>query len=96
MIRTDETEIVGNWVVVNGGVEGDETCDRILELTEHYLEKLGYSQEGGGWETLFRDPADSHFWERWYPQSEMHGGGPPALKMVSDADARLRYPSVFE
>lgn len=95
MIRPEEIEIVGTWVVVNGVVQGDEACERVHELSETYLELLGYSPEGGGWETLFRDPNDGRLWERWYPQSHMHGGGPPALKFLSDADARERYPNVF-
>ncbi len=95
MIHPEETEIVGNWVVIKGSVQGDERCDRVDELTRSYLERLGYSPESGGWDTLFRDPTDGRFWERLYPQSYMHGGGPPALKLLSDDEAKEKYPQLF-
>ncbi len=93
MIDSIETAIVGRWVMIDGQIEGDIACKRIERLTEIYLEKLGTDRTG--WETLFRDSADGRYWERTYSQSESHGGGPQALRVLSDAQARERYPQVF-
>ena len=93
MIGPDETEIVGEWIVYEGEVQGDESCQRIHTLTKCYLEKLGSDQTG--WETLYRDPGDGRLWERSYPQSEMHGGGPPTLRIVDREQIATKYPNVF-
>jgi hypothetical protein len=95
MIRADETEIICKWIAVNGRVVGDDACERIKLLTKEYLEKIGISWKGGGWETLFRDPKDGRFWMRTYPQSEMHGGGPASLICLTDGEAQARFPDVF-
>ena len=36
-----------------------------------------------GWEILYRCVGDGTFWLKTYPQSELHGGGPPRLERVS-------------
>lgn len=95
MIRADETEITGKWITVGGRVFGDDTCERINFLTGGYLEKIGVSEKGGGWETLFRDRQDGRLWMRTYPQSEMHGGGPPILVWLTDDKAKARFPDLF-
>jgi len=41
--------------------------------------------------TLYRDPDDGRYWERTYPQSELHGGGPPELRVLATEDARQKY-----
>ena len=93
MIDPDETAIVGGWIVREGQVQRDEVCQRIHALTEGYLEKLGTDHTG--WETLYKDPGDGRLWERSYPQSEMHGGGPPTLRAVDFEKVAEKYPSVF-
>jgi hypothetical protein len=90
-LRPDETDLVGTWTFDGKQVRGDEACERIAHLTEHVLDKLGVSREYGAWETLFRDPADGRLWERTYPNSGWHGGGPPRLRVVSDEEARAKY-----
>jgi hypothetical protein len=55
-------EIVGNWISVDGRVQGDGACDRIRMLTEDSFEKLG--TDSTGWETLYKDPTDGRLWER--------------------------------
>lgn len=96
MIRQDETEIIGNWIEVEGRVIGDERCERIELLTNEYLEKIGFSSESGGWNILFRDPLDKRFWERTYPYSNWHGGGPATLISISQDEAKAKYPELFE
>lgn len=96
MIRPEEVEIVGNWIEVDGNVVGDDACERVHHLTQDCLEKIGYSQESGGWETLYRDPSDGRFWERTYLKSLMHGGGPPSLINLSESEARKKYAQLFD
>jgi hypothetical protein len=81
---TEETEITGAWVLADGRVVANADCRRIERLTTGYMEKVA----GGGWTTLFRD---GRLWELDYPQSEMHGGGPPRLRSITEADASARY-----
>lgn len=94
MIAPEETEIIGNWIEVNGRVVGDAACDRVESLTRHYLTKLGYSEESGGWQTLFIDPNDKRFWMRTYPHGDWHGGGPAALVRLAREDAKAKFPKL--
>ena len=87
-----ETELIGKWLNANGEAQRDATCERIEWLTKHHLRKVAVSKQWGGWETLFQDPDDGRYWERTYPQSGMHGGGPPCLMIISPEIARKKYP----
>src|SRR4029453_14471605 len=86
-----EHDLIGNWVVAEGGVGTDHTAKRMEWLTTHVLEKAGDSPQYGAWETLFRDPVDGRSWERTYPKSEMHGGGPPRLRIIPAEQTRAKY-----
>ena len=86
-----EDDLIGNWVPAEGGLQADDTAKRIRWLTAHVLEKVADSPQYGAWEALFRDPADGRLWERTYPMSEMHAGGPPRLTTISVAQARAKY-----
>jgi hypothetical protein len=86
-----EVELVGKWIMKDGKVRADETCDRIQWLTTHHLRKVATSKQWGDWETLFEDPDDGRFWERTYPQGEMQGGGPPRLSLLSREKAQAKY-----
>jgi hypothetical protein len=88
-LRPDETLLEGEWIVSANGVVGGETCKRIEALTRDVLEHL--ANDSSGWESLFRDPADGRLWELYYPRGEMHGGGPPGLRNVSEPQARSKY-----
>lgn len=90
-ILPTETELVGQWIFDGQQSRADETCERIKQLTETSLQRVAISKEWGAWEVLFRDPSDGRLWERTYPQGEMHGGGPPALKCISEQEAHERY-----
>jgi hypothetical protein len=61
-------------------VIGDVTCQRIDQLTSSFLEC--HATDWTGWDSLYRDPRDGRLWERTYPESAIHGGGPPALTVV--------------
>lgn len=85
-----ETVLTGRWIPGNRGqVVADETCKRIEGLIANYLEILG--TDSSGWDTLYRDPSDGRLWELIYPQSELSGGGPPELRHIEVAGARLKY-----
>jgi len=79
--------------MVDGHILGDKACQRIKILTENYLEKIG--TDSTGWETLFRDSEDGRLWKLTYPQSELHGGGPPAIHFVTFAQAKIEFPNLF-
>jgi hypothetical protein len=79
--QPNETSIIGNWVWQNSKMIADDNSKRIEELTRTYLVKVKTSADG--WDVIYQDPEDLRFWELSYPHSEMHGGGPPALKLVN-------------
>jgi hypothetical protein len=89
-LRPDETELTGKWLLDGQTMRADDVSQRIELLTKDVLQTLAVSRYGG-WETLFRDPSDGRLWERTYPRGELHGGGPPKLAVISEADARAKY-----
>jgi Immunity protein 27 len=62
---------------------------RIFALTQSRLVKV--KTDASGWDTLYRDPTDGRFWELIYPQSHLHGGGPPELRNLTPDDAKQKY-----
>ena len=93
-IRPEEIEIIGKWIERDGVVTGDEACERVKVLASSFLRKLG--ADSTGWDTLFIDPDDGRHWERTYLTSWMHGGGPPSLFVISEVEARKKYPNIFD
>jgi Immunity protein 27 len=89
VIDSSETEIRCEWTSVDGKMEGNEACDRIRRLIDDYLVEL--APDRSGWEILFVDPGDGRFWELTFPLGYMHGGGPPLLAVISEAQARGKY-----
>ena len=85
--------LVGQWVSVDGKVEGDATCRRINELLRSHLKEL--ASDASGWDSLLFDPADNRLWELSYPHSDWHGGGPPKLQLIGEAQAISKYGSVL-
>lgn len=88
-ITTEETEVRGNWILEGGAVVADEMCSRIEWLKSNWLQRI--TTDSSGWETLYKDPHDGRYWELIYPQSELHGGGPPTLRYISDESAKSKY-----
>jgi hypothetical protein len=81
--------IVGGWVLKDGEVVGDQATRIIRHLVaDHFIE---VSEREGGWTTLHLDPTDGSYWELTYPQSEMHGAGPPALARLSADEVWTLY-----
>jgi regulator of RNase E activity RraB len=77
MIGEHEHQIVGSWILQDGQLTPDANCARIEHLITAYLKRIGAS--GDGWAIYFVDPSGCR-WELFYPQSHLHGGGPPTLQ----------------
>jgi hypothetical protein len=77
MIEPHEEQLTGGWVAEAGGVVGDPVTERIESLVAGYLQPV--ATDPSGWDQLYRDPGDGRYWELTYPQSGLHGGGPPQL-----------------
>jgi hypothetical protein len=90
-LQPEETELIGKWILEDRKMRADDVCGRVEWLAAHHLRRIAISEEFGGWETLFQDPDDARFWERTFPQGEMHGGGPPALLCLSEEQAKAKY-----
>jgi Immunity protein 27 len=88
-IQPDESVITGAWVLVDGSMVGDASLTRIDSLVKGYLQRVAVSPDG--WEILYRDPADGRYWEKTYPHSQMHGGGPASLRVLDVAEAQEKY-----
>jgi hypothetical protein len=89
MSSQDKEDLVGSWIKIGDRLEPDEVTKRIEYLTERVLARIGASNDG--WSTLYYDNSNGRYWELTYPQSEMHGGGAPRLKVISQADAKAKY-----
>jgi hypothetical protein len=44
-----------------------------------------------GWESLYRDPRDGRYWERFFPHGEMQAGGPESLRVLDLKEAQEKY-----
>ena len=88
-LQPSESQLTGHWIENDGQVIGDDVCQRIEWLVDSQLKQLAV--DSSGWDTLLCDPSDGRLWERTYRQSEMHGGGPPQLKVISAEAARNKY-----
>jgi Immunity protein 27 len=93
-LQPEEIMLSGRWIVENGEAHGDAVCDRIAWLLSNRLRKLADSRQWGAWQTLYQDPDDGRYWERTYPQGELHGGGPPQLQSLSKEEAKQKYGDV--
>jgi len=86
-LQPNEQILTGAWLVEDRRARGDAACERIEWLIAHHLQRIADSPQSGAWQTLYRAPDDGRYWERTYPQSEMHGGGPPQLKCLTTQEA---------
>lgn len=88
-LKPTEHELAGTWVSEGQHTRGDALCARIEWLTRERLERI--ASDASGWDTLFRDPHDNRLWELTYPQSWLHGGGPPRLAEIERQAAEAKY-----
>jgi len=71
-----EEEIIGKWIFKNGEVIADSNCRLIESLIENDLKEIKTSEDG--WTKLYEEKNGS-IWELTFPESHLHGGGPPKL-----------------
>lgn len=88
-IDPSETLLTGKWIRGGDGIVSDETYQRIRQLVNGPLVKLG--TDWSGWGTLYRDPSDGRLWELIYPQGHLHGGGPPQLRVLTPEEATKKH-----
>lgn len=74
-------EIIGKWVFKDGKVVADSNCELIKSIIKNDLSETGISEEG--WIKLYQHTNGS-IWELTYPESHLHGGGPPKLKRIKN------------
>jgi hypothetical protein len=84
-----ETEVTGEWRPVGGKMIAGDTYLAIHDLVSDQLVKRAV--DSSGLYVFCREPQDTRLWELSYPQSEMHGGGPPELKCVSEIAPRWSF-----
>lgn len=89
-IESTENRISGSWNFSDGKMVEDENCKRIKFLTREVLNEI--AKDESGWQTLYLNKEDNSYWELSYPQSEMHGGGPPELcRVMNNNELNERY-----
>lgn len=81
-LRPDESILIGGTHFENGKVYKDLTYQRIEYLISNWLIKIDSKESG--WITIYKDPHDGRIWELSYPNSELHGGGNPTLKLIKN------------
>jgi hypothetical protein len=88
-ISENETLIECKWEVVDDQILSNDACKRIEWLISDILKLVRVDKSR--WEKLYQDPKDKRYWLLFYPQSEMHGGGPPSLMEITYKEAELRF-----
>ena len=87
----EEIELHGSLVVQHDGtVEPDKVQKRISCLLESSLTEIGTLPSE--WYTLYREPRDGRLWELFFPNGELRGAGPTAIRVIAKAEAVKRYP----
>lgn len=43
------------------------------------------------WRVLWRNPSTGEYWKEYFPQSELHGGGPAEFVKITEAEARNEF-----
>lgn len=88
-LRSDETLLVGTWLLRNGRVHPDATTERIAHLVGNRLVLVARMPEGD--RALYRDPRDRRLWEHTLPMGKAHDGSPPSLVVMAEPYARAKY-----
>jgi len=67
----------------------DNECKRIEWLINNCLLKV--TTDSSGWDILYKDLNDNRYWELIFHEGELHGGGPPSLIFLTEAQAKEKY-----
>jgi len=89
ILKKGEILIVGKWIKKGNSLIQDSECIRIQRIIDNCFKQIDVN--GNSWSALYENPDDSSYWELTYPQSHMHGGGPPRLEHISKLEASDRY-----
>ena len=87
-ISAQENLIEGKWISSGNTVKADDSCKRIEWLVSTALKHIG--TDGDNWEAYYQDPKDKRYWVMFYPKSELHGGGPPSLRVATEKELNLK------
>lgn len=88
-LQPHETNVIGRWREDGLTLKPDDNCIRISYLVDNVL--IPIASNDGGWTRLFRNPNDGRLWELTYPESELHGGGPPSLINIAKSEVIAKY-----
>jgi hypothetical protein len=72
-------EIIGKWSFENGEIIPDDNCHLIEKMLQNELKELESIQDS--WTKIYEEQ-NGTLWELTYPESHLHGGGPPKLKRL--------------
>ena len=75
-----ENILRGTWIEREGEVTEDETCKMINHLIDQVFSLIEVNTED--WQAIYQNPHDESLWRLSYPNSELHGGGPPMLERI--------------
>lgn len=89
-ISSQEKEIIGDWIFMDGEIVDDINSKRIEYLIDNELTEILVHENG--WFRLFLDRVDNRFWELQYLQAELHGGGPKSLVVLDKTEVLRKYP----
>jgi len=93
-LTPQDTDLVGTWQMKHDKLVADSTCNRIEWLISEHLVRI--ASDFSGWDELYRDPDDDRLWELTWPQSKLHGGGPPRLTCLTNQAARDKYGAIVD
>ena len=74
-----EKEIIGKWIFKDGKMVADANCQLIDSMIKNDLKEIEKSEDG--WTKHYKNTNGS-IWELTYPESHLHGGGPPKLSRI--------------
>jgi hypothetical protein len=72
----------------------EESANRMEGYKAQEFVRKNFTQiavDGVNWNILHRDPKTGEYWKEFFPQSEMHGGGPPVLVKISEEEAKREF-----
>jgi hypothetical protein len=74
--------------------EGQDSDDRMPGNPGQELARKNLIQvavDDVNWKVLYRNAVTGDYWKEFFPDSGMHGGGPPAFVKISKEEARREF-----
>lgn len=85
----EETLLKGTLINHLNLIKYDDVSNRVFSLVENYLTEVRV--DSSGWNRLFKDPRDGRYWELFYSNGELQGGGAPTLKYLLKEEVIIKY-----